>query len=146
MVAQGDGADAAGLAFDALERAKREGADVLLIDTAGRLHNKAALMDELRKIIRVHQEDGPGGAAVRAAGAGRHHRAERAQQVEVFEEMVDVTGLVVTKLDGSARGGVRGGAGARSSACRSTPSASAKAWKICARSKPESFARSLDGP
>ena len=100
------GADAAGLAFDALEPARDEGADVLLIDTAGRLHNKAALMEELRKIVRVLRKLDPDSAARRAAGARRHHRPERALQVEIFKAMVAVTGLVVTKLDGTAKGGV----------------------------------------
>ena len=98
--------DAAGLAFDALTRAKADGADVLLIDTAGRLHNKAALMEELRKIIRVlKKQDATAPHSVLLvldATTGQN----ALNQVEVFKEMVDVTGLAVTKLDGSARGGV----------------------------------------
>ncbi len=98
--------DAAGLAFDALTRARAEGADVLLIDTAGRLHNKTALMEELRKIIRVlRKQDATAPHSVLLvldATTGQNALT----QVEVFKEMVDVTGLVVTKLDGSARGGV----------------------------------------
>ncbi|MDA8253078.1 MAG: signal recognition particle-docking protein FtsY [Rhodospirillales bacterium] len=98
--------DAAGLAFDALTRAKAEGADVLLIDTAGRLHNKAALMEELRKIIRVlKKQDATAPHSVLLvldATTGQN----ALNQVDVFKEMVDVSGLVVTKLDGSARGGV----------------------------------------
>ncbi len=99
-------ADAAGLAFDALTRARAEGCDVLLIDTAGRLHNKAALMDELRKIIRVlRKQDATAPHSVLLvldATTGQNAIA----QVRVFKEMVDVSGLVVTKLDGSARGGI----------------------------------------
>jgi len=99
-------ADAAGLAFDALTRAQATGADVLLIDTAGRLHNKAALMEELRKIIRVLKKKDPTAPhsvlLVLDATTGQN----AIQQVKVFKEMVDVTGLVVTKLDGSARGGI----------------------------------------
>jgi len=99
-------ADAAGLAFDALTRARAEGCDVLLIDTAGRLHNKAALMDELRKIIRVLRKQEPAAPhsvlLVLDATTGQN----AINQVRVFKEMVDVTGLVVTKLDGSARGGI----------------------------------------
>jgi fused signal recognition particle receptor len=99
-------ADPAGLAFGALTRAKAEGADVLLIDTAGRLHNKAVLMEELRKIIRVLRKQDPAAPhavlLVLDATVGQN----ALQQVEVFKEMVDVTGLIVTKLDGSARGGV----------------------------------------
>ena len=106
VIAGGPHADSAGLAFEALTRAKAEGADVLLIDTAGRLHNKAALMDELRKIIRVlkkHNETAPHSVLlVLDATTGQN----AIQQVKVFKEMVDVTGLVVTKLDGSARGGI----------------------------------------
>jgi len=98
--------DSAGLAFDALTRARADKADVLLIDTAGRLHNKAALMEELRKMIRVlkkQDESAPHSVLlVLDATTGQNALA----QVEVFKEMVDVTGLVVTKLDGSARGGI----------------------------------------
>ena len=97
-------ADSAGLAFDALTKA--EGADVLLIDTAGRLHNKGALMEELRKIIRVlkkKDETAPHSVLlVLDATTGQN----AIQQVKVFKDMVDVTGLIVTKLDGSARGGI----------------------------------------
>ena len=99
-------ADAAGLAFDALTRAKAEGADVLLIDTAGRLHNKAALMEELAKIIRVLQKQDPSAPhsvlLVLDATTGQN----AVEQVRVFSDLVAVTGLVVTKLDGSARGGI----------------------------------------
>jgi fused signal recognition particle receptor len=106
VVAGGPGADPAGLSFDALTRAKADGADVLLIDTAGRLHNKAALMEELRKIIRVlRKQDATAPHSVLLvldATTGQN----AVQQVRVFKEMVDVTGLVVTKLDGSARGGI----------------------------------------
>ncbi|MBN8890590.1 MAG: signal recognition particle-docking protein FtsY [Rhodospirillales bacterium 70-18] len=98
--------DAAGLAFDALARARAEDIDVLLVDTAGRLHNKAALMEELRKIIRVLKKQDPTAPhsvlLVLDATTGQN----ALQQVNVFKDMVDVTGLVVTKLDGSARGGI----------------------------------------
>ena len=98
--------DAAGLAFDALTRAKAEGADVLLIDTAGRLHNKTALMEELRKIIRVlkKQDAAAPHSVLLVLDATTGQNA--LNQVEVFKEMVDVSGLIVTKLDGSARGGI----------------------------------------
>ncbi|HET7880218.1 MAG TPA: signal recognition particle-docking protein FtsY [Acetobacteraceae bacterium] len=106
VIAGGRNADAAGLAFDALTRAAAEGADVLLIDTAGRLHNKSVLMDELRKIIRVlrRQDETAPHSVVLVLDATTGQNA--VQQVRVFKEMVDVTGLVVTKLDGSARGGI----------------------------------------
>jgi fused signal recognition particle receptor len=100
------GADAAGLAFDALKQAQAEGADVLLIDTAGRLHNKAALMDELAKVVRVLKKLDPAAPhdvlLVLDATTGQNARS----QVETFSTMVPITGLVVTKLDGTARGGI----------------------------------------
>jgi len=106
VIAGGVKADAAGVAFDALTKASAGQADVLLIDTAGRLHNKAVLMEELRKIIRVlrkRDETAPHSVLlVLDATTGQN----AVQQVKVFREMVDVTGLVVTKLDGSARGGI----------------------------------------
>ncbi|MGE0415339.1 MAG: signal recognition particle-docking protein FtsY [Acetobacteraceae bacterium] len=106
VVAGGQNADSAGLAFDALTRARTDQADVLLIDTAGRLHNKAALMDELAKIIRVlrKQDETVPHSVLLVLDATTGQNA--VQQVKVFKEMVDVTGLVVTKLDGSARGGI----------------------------------------
>jgi fused signal recognition particle receptor len=98
--------DAAGLAYDALTQARAAGADVLLIDTAGRLHNKSALMEELQKIIRVLRKQDPTAPhsvlLVLDATTGQN----AIEQVRVFRDMVDVTGLVVTKLDGSARGGI----------------------------------------
>ena len=111
VIAGSPGADAAGLAFDALTRATAAGTDVLLIDTAGRLHNKSALMDELTKIIRVMRKQDPTAPhsvlLVLDATTGQN----AIQQVKVFREMVAVTGLIVTKLDGSARGGHRHRAG-----------------------------------
>ena len=101
-----EGADAAGLAFDALTEARAAGTQVLLVDTAGRLHNKTALMEELRKVIRVMRRVDPEAPhsvlLVLDATTGQN----ALQQVKVFKEMVDVTGLAVTKLDGSAKGGV----------------------------------------
>ncbi|MBP0463581.1 signal recognition particle-docking protein FtsY [Roseomonas sp. PWR1] len=100
------GADAAGLAFDSLTAARADGLDVLLVDTAGRLHNKSALMEELRKVVRIIRrvdETAPHSVLlVLDATTGQN----AVQQVKVFGEMVDVSGLVVTKLDGSAKGGV----------------------------------------
>ncbi len=106
VVAGRPGADAAGLAYEALERARREGFDVLLIDTAGRLHNKQVLMEELAKIVRVVKKLDPAAphdvVLVLDATTGQNAH----NQVETFRAMVDVTGLIVTKLDGTARGGV----------------------------------------
>ena len=106
VIAKAPGADAAGLAFEALETARRQDSDLLLIDTAGRLHNKADLMAELEKIIRVLRKLDPEAPhdvlLVLDATTGQNAHA----QVETFKKLVNVTGLVVTKLDGSARGGV----------------------------------------
>jgi len=101
-----EGSDPASLAFDALTRARAEGVDVLLIDTAGRLHNKADLMAELVKILRVIRRiDGTAPhdvLLVLDATTGQNALA----QVETFKTMVEVSGVAVTKLDGSARGGI----------------------------------------
>lgn len=106
VVAGAAEADAAGLAYDGLKRAQAEGIDVLLVDSAGRLHNRSALMEELKKIIRVMKKQDPTAPhsvlLVLDATTGQN----ALNQVAVFKEMVDVTGLVVTKLDGSARGGI----------------------------------------
>ncbi len=99
-------ADPAGLAFDAIARARAEGADVLLIDTAGRLHNKSALMAELTKIIRVIRKQDPDAPHSTLLVLDATTGQNAIQQVKIFKEMVDVTGLIVTKLDGSARGGI----------------------------------------
>ncbi len=100
------GGDPAGLAFDALTRARAEGCEVLIVDTAGRLHNRAELMAQLQKIVRVLKRLEPAAPhdclLVLDATTGQNAHA----QVEVFRELVQITGLVVTKLDGSARGGV----------------------------------------
>ena len=106
VIAKAPGADAAGLAYEALEQARTNGDDLLLIDTAGRLHNKADLMAELQKVIRVLRKLDPTAPhdclLVLDATTGQNAHA----QVETFKQLVEVTGLVVTKLDGSARGGV----------------------------------------
>ncbi len=106
VVAGDAGADAAGLAFDALQRAKGEGFDLLLIDTAGRLQNKSALMAELEKIIRVIKKiDNTAPHSVLLtldATTGQNALS----QVEIFGKTAGVTGLVMTKLDGTARGGI----------------------------------------
>ena len=106
VVAKPPGSDAAGLAFEAFEQARAEGSDILLIDTAGRLHNKANLMSELQKIVRVLKKvdaQAPHSVLlVLDATTGQNAHA----QAEIFREMVGVTGIVMTKLDGTARGGV----------------------------------------
>ncbi|WP_374386262.1 signal recognition particle-docking protein FtsY [Sandaracinobacter sp.] len=99
-------ADAAGLAFTAMEQARASGRDVLLVDTAGRLQNKAGLMDELAKVRRVLGRQQPGAPhdtiLVLDATTGQNALS----QIEIFREVAGVTGLVMTKLDGTARGGV----------------------------------------
>ncbi|HEX9702463.1 MAG TPA: signal recognition particle-docking protein FtsY [Rhodospirillales bacterium] len=106
VIASQPGADPAGLAYEAMEKAKAQGIDVLLIDTAGRLQNKKDLMAELQKVVRVVGKLDPTAPhavlLVMDAGIGQNALA----QVETFKEMVAVTGLVVTKLDGTAKGGV----------------------------------------
>lgn len=106
VIARAPGADAAGLAFDALTEARGEAIDVLLIDTAGRLQNKAVLMEELEKIVRVMKKVDPttphAVLLVLDATVGQNALS----QVEVFRDIAGVTGLVMTKLDGTARGGI----------------------------------------
>jgi len=106
VIARGPGADSAGLAFDALEAARAQAIDVLLIDTAGRLQNKAVLMDELEKVVRVMKKlDATAPHAVLLvldATVGQNALS----QVEEFGKTAGVTGLVMTKLDGTARGGI----------------------------------------
>ena len=106
VVARNVGEDASGLAYDALKQAQVTGADVLLLDTAGRLQNKQVLMEELEKVIRVLKKLDPSSPhdviLVLDATTGQN----ALQQVEVFRERAGVTGLVMTKLDGTARGGI----------------------------------------
>ncbi|HEV2364352.1 MAG TPA: signal recognition particle-docking protein FtsY [Caulobacteraceae bacterium] len=106
FICRPQGADAAGLAYDALERARAEGHEVLLIDTAGRLQNKPGLMDELSKMVRVLRRLDPTAPhevlLVLDATVGRN----AVEQEHVFGNMIGVTGIVMAKLDGTARGGV----------------------------------------
>ena len=106
VVSGKEGADAAGLAYDALEQARERDADVLLIDTAGRLQNKADLMEELAKIVRVVKkldESAPHSVLlVLDATTGQN----AVSQAQAFKEIAGVTGIIMTKLDGTARGGI----------------------------------------
>ncbi|WP_180162644.1 signal recognition particle-docking protein FtsY [Acinetobacter sp. YH12069] len=106
VVAQGHGADSASVIFDAFESARAKGVDVLIADTAGRLHNKGHLMQELSKVKRVMQKiDATAPHEVMLvvdAGTGQN----AINQVEMFDEAVGLTGLTITKLDGTAKGGV----------------------------------------
>ena len=106
VISQGAGSDPASVAFEALEFAKNSGADTLLIDTAGRLHNKSDLMAELEKIIRVINKSNPSAPhevlLVLDATTGQNAII----QVKKFQEIINITGLIITKLDGSATGGI----------------------------------------
>jgi len=106
VIAQGQGADPAAVAHDAYTAAKARSADVLLVDTAGRLHTQAGLMDELKKVARVLGKFGAGipqeKLLVLDAGLGQN----ALRQIEEFNSAVGVTGLVITKLDGTAKGGI----------------------------------------
>lgn len=106
VIKQGHGADPAAVAFDTLAAAKTRGAEVVLIDTAGRLHTKAGLMDELAKVKRVmdKQVEGAPHEVLLVLDASTGQNAIR--QAEVFTRSVDVTGLILTKLDGTAKGGI----------------------------------------
>lgn len=106
ILAKDIGADAAAVAFEAYEQAKKDGRDVLMIDTAGRLQNKQNLMAELEKIIRVlkKQDESIPHAVLLVLDATTGQNAF--SQVEAFQKMVNVSGLIVTKLDGTAKGGV----------------------------------------
>ena len=106
MVSRPQGADAAGLAFDAIAEARQNGSDVVIIDTAGRLQNRAELMDELAKVIRVVKKAEPGAPhavlLVLDATTGQNAVA----QAQHFTKAVAVTGLFLAKLDGTAKGGI----------------------------------------
>jgi fused signal recognition particle receptor len=106
FIAREAGADAAGLVYDAVDAAKQNNIDVLLIDTAGRLQNRSELMGELEKVVRVMKKVEPAAPhavlLVLDATVGQNALS----QVEIFGKMVGVTGLAMTKLDGTARGGI----------------------------------------
>jgi len=106
FIAREEGADAAGLVFDAVTAAKARGIDVLLVDTAGRLQNRTELMGELQKVVRVMKKVDPSAPhavlLVLDATVGQNALS----QVEIFQKLAGVTGLAMTKLDGTARGGI----------------------------------------
>ncbi|GJE45472.1 signal recognition particle-docking protein FtsY [Methylobacterium soli] len=106
VITRPQGSDAAGLAFDALQEAKRQGSDVLLIDTAGRLQNKAGLMAELEKIVRVLAKLDPEAPHATLLVLDATVGQNALSQVELFAQAAPVSGLVMTKLDGTARGGI----------------------------------------
>lgn len=106
VIASKLGADAAGLAYDAFERAKEAGSDVLIIDTAGRLQNKTELMAELEKIVRVLGKLDPEAPHTVLQTVDATTGQNALNQVEIFRNVAGVNGLVMTKLDGTARGGI----------------------------------------
>jgi fused signal recognition particle receptor len=106
VVSGAQGADAAGLAFDALKQAAAAGTDVLLIDTAGRLQNKTGLMAELEKIVRVLRKQDPEAPHATILVLDATVGQNALSQVELFSQAAPVSGLVMTKLDGTARGGI----------------------------------------
>ena len=106
VVAQGQGSDSASVIFDAMQSARAKGIDVLIADTAGRLQNKTYLMNELEKVVRVMKKADPTAPhecmIVLDAGTGQN----AISQVNIFSEAVPLTGITITKLDGTAKGGV----------------------------------------
>ncbi|MDR2592869.1 MAG: signal recognition particle-docking protein FtsY [Chitinispirillales bacterium] len=106
FVAQHEGADAASVAFDAMEAAKNRGTDVLILDTAGRLHVKTNLMNELEKILRVIKRNTPHAPSEILLVVDATNGQNAMKQAEAFHETVGLTGLVITKLDGTAKGGI----------------------------------------
>ena len=106
IVKQKEGADPAAVVFDGIQAAKQRGADVLIVDTAGRLHNKAHLMEELKKMARVINREFPEAKArsllVIDATTGQNGLA----QASVFKDVADLEGIILTKLDGTAKGGI----------------------------------------
>ncbi len=106
VIARPAGADASGLAFDAVTQARAEGRDVLIIDTAGRLQNRDELMDELEKVIRVIKKVDPEAPHATLLTLDATTGQNAMKQVEIFGKRAGVTGLVMTKLDGTARGGI----------------------------------------
>lgn len=106
IVKQSEGADPASVVFDALTSAKAKNNDVILIDTAGRLHNKKNLMDELGKISRVVVREMPDALYLNYIVLDATTGQNALSQVDVFNEVVDIDGIILTKLDGTAKGGV----------------------------------------
>lgn len=106
VVAHQPGADPGAVAFDAVQAARARRSDIVIVDTAGRLHTRTDLMEELRKVRRVLEHLDPNAPQEVLAVLDAHIGQNSAQQVKVFQEAIGLTGLVVTKMDGSARAGV----------------------------------------
>ena len=106
LVRQNEGSDPAAVVFDAIAAAKRRGADVLIIDTAGRLHNKKNLMNELAKIDRVIERELPDAARENLLVLDATTGQNAILQAKEFSQAANITGLVLNKLDGTAKGGI----------------------------------------
>lgn len=106
IVKQREGADAAAVVYDALQSAKSKATDVTLIDTAGRLHNKVNLMEELKKIDRIIDREYPEAMRLNYIVLDATTGQNALAQVDLFNEAIDIDGIVLTKLDGTAKGGV----------------------------------------
>lgn len=106
IVKHSEGADPAAVVFDAAQSVKSKNGDVLLVDTAGRLHNKKNLMEELKKIARVVQRELPNATILNYIVLDATTGQNAVAQVDIFNEAIDIDGIVLTKLDGTARGGV----------------------------------------
>lgn len=106
IIKHAEGADPAAVVFDAAQSMKSKNTDVLIIDTAGRLHNKKNLMNELAKITRVTQKELPDAMILNFLVLDATTGQNAISQVEVFDEIVDIDGIILTKLDGTAKGGV----------------------------------------
>ena len=106
IVKQGEGADAAAVVYDALQSAKSKGTDVTIVDTAGRLHNKVNLLEELKKIDRVIDREFPGAMRLNYIVLDATTGQNALSQVDLLNEAIDIDGIVLTKLDGTAKGGV----------------------------------------
>lgn len=106
LIKHNEGADPAAVVFDAASAAKKRGADVLIVDTAGRLHNKKNLMDELAKINRVIERELPGAARETLLVLDATTGQNAVSQAKEFKHAADITGLILTKLDGTAKGGI----------------------------------------
>ena len=106
IVKKEEGSDPASVVFDAIKQTKEQGADILIVDTAGRLHNKKYLMDELFKIKKVIEKELPDASKEVLLVLDAETGQNAISQVKAFKETTDITGLVLTKLDGTAKGGV----------------------------------------
>ena len=106
IVKQAEGADAAAVVYDALQSAKSKGTEVTIIDTAGRLHNKVNLMEELKKIDRVIDREFPDAMRLNYIVLDATTGQNALSQIELFNEAIDIDGIILTKLDGTAKGGV----------------------------------------